>query len=86
MREIEKILKALSNKRRVYILKILDKQGTASVGDIASEIKLSFKSTSKHLAVLSAAEIVEKEQVNLTMMYSIKKPQHILVRTTLSLV
>jgi len=59
---LEKILKALANKRRLMILSFLKKEKEATVGTIAQEIKLSFRSTSRHLIVLFSAEIVEKEQ------------------------
>lgn len=70
-RELEKILKALANKRRILILKILKKRKRISMGDMSKEIKLSFRSTSKHFAILYAAGIVEREQVSLTMYYSL---------------
>lgn len=72
-REIEKILKALANQRHLKILKYLKKNKEGSVGKIADSIKLSFKATSKHLAVLSSADIVEREQRSLQMFYSINK-------------
>lgn len=77
-KDLEKILKALANKRRLLMLKIFKKRKKISVGDMAKEIKLSFKSTSKHFAILYSASIVEKEQVSLNMYYSIvKKPPRI---------
>ena len=75
MRELERVLKALANRRRLAIVKYLKKQGEKSVGDIASEIKLSFKSTSKHLRILSAVDIVDREQKSLQMFYSLAKNQ-----------
>ena len=71
MKELEKTLKALANKRRLAILKYLKKNQPATVGNIANEIDLSFKSTSKHLGILSAADIVEKDQRSLQMFYRI---------------
>ena len=71
MKVLEKQLKALANRRRLAIVKFLKKSNKASVGNIAREIKLSFKSTSRHLALLLAADIVDKEQVNLHMFYAI---------------
>lgn len=77
MREEERILKALANKRRLSIVRFLRK-GEGSVGDIADEIKLSFKATSKHLAILYAANVVEKEQRSLQMFYKLtSNPHHI---------
>ena len=74
MKEYEKTLKALANRRPLQILKYLKSKKTATVTDIAEHIKLSFKSTSKHLAVLFGAGIVDKEQKSLSMFYSVAEP------------
>ena len=71
MKELEKPLKALANRRRLAILKYLKQQHEAPVGEIAGAIRLSFKATSKHLAVLAAADIVERDQRSLQMFYRI---------------
>lgn len=71
MRRHEKILKALANRRRLEIIKYIKQKKEASVGDIAEHIKLSFKSTSRHLAILSGADILEKEQRNVSVFYSL---------------
>jgi DNA-binding transcriptional ArsR family regulator len=75
MKELEKNLKALANRRRLEILKFLKyKQNPfdASVGIIAEHIKLSFKSTSRHLAILKAQDIIEiSRQENLHIFYKI---------------
>ena len=68
-RELEKQLKALANRRRILILKYLKQHREAAVGDIARAINLSFRSTSKHLTVLTAADVVEKEQRSVQMFY-----------------
>lgn len=85
MRETEKILKALANRRRLIIIKYLSKVNKSSVGDIATEIHLSFKATSKHLAVLRSADIVEREQVSLQVYYYLERPISVLVKTILTL-
>lgn len=72
-KEMEKILKALANKRRMAIINLLKKKRVVSVGDIAKEIKLSFNATSKHLKVLFSADIVDKNQVGLVMFYKISE-------------
>jgi DNA-binding transcriptional ArsR family regulator len=69
MKNMEKILKALANRRRLAILKYLKNHREAPVAEIAGAIKLSFKSTSKHLVILSAVDLVEKEQRSLQMFY-----------------
>ena len=75
MKEIEKILKAVANKRRLAILKYIKSKKEASVGDIAGAIKLSFKSTSRHLVLLTSADILEKEQRSLNSFYSLVPKQ-----------
>ena len=74
MKEYEKILKALANARRLRILKYLKEKKRAPVGTISGHIKLSFKSTSRHLAILFSVGIVDREQENLSMLYSLNKP------------
>ena len=85
-REIEKILKALGNRRRLAIVKYLKKNTKAPVGDIAHAINLSFRSTSKHLVILAATDIVEKEQRGTHMLYSLFKTQKLVIRAIVKLV
>lgn len=75
MRKLEKILKALANRRRLAILKYLKENKEAPVAEIADEINLSFKATSKHLGVLSAIDIIEREQRSSQMFYSLSATQ-----------
>lgn len=67
--DMEKILKALGNKRRLKILKILKKK-KISVSDIAKEMKLSIRAVSRHLNVLYTNGFLEKEQIGLTVYYT----------------
>ncbi len=71
VKKLERVLKALANKRRLAIVKYLKSEKEAPVGDIAANINLSFTATSKHLGVLLNADIVEKEQRSLQMWYSL---------------
>ncbi len=71
MKHHEKILKALANRRRLEIIKYLKENKEASVGEIANHIKLSFKSTSRHLSILLGADILEKEQRGLLVFYGL---------------
>ena len=67
----EKILKALANRRMLEIIKYIKGKKKANVGNIAKHIKLSFRSTSRHLAILSGADLLKKEQRNVLIFYSI---------------
>ncbi len=70
-KELEKTLKALANGRRLMILRVLKNEMELMVGDIAEKIKLSFKSTSRHLSVMSSSNILEKEQRSSNVYYKI---------------
>ena len=83
-KDLEKIIKAIANRRRLAILKYIDKSKEARVSDIAEAIKLSFKATSKHLGILRAADIVDYEQRGVEYYYRLADPFPGLVRTALS--
>jgi DNA-binding transcriptional ArsR family regulator len=83
-KETEKILKALANQRRLAILAYLNKSKTASVGDVADKINLSFKATSKHLGILYSVGLVEREQISLTMIYRLATPINSILKYLLS--
>ncbi len=69
MKEYERILKALANRRRLAIVALLKKRNEATVGDIAENIKLSLTSTSKHLNMLARVDILDKRQRSLEVFY-----------------
>ncbi len=71
-KRLEKILKALANRRRIMILKLLSEK-RMSVGQIAAKIKLSLRATSRHLSILSAQDILDREQISLQVFYSVSK-------------
>lgn len=85
MRDTEKILKALANRRRLAILRYLKRNKEAPVGEIAGEIHLSFRATSKHLGILAAVDIVEKDQRSLQMFYRLADNQKLPARHIISL-
>ncbi|MEJ0021242.1 MAG: metalloregulator ArsR/SmtB family transcription factor [Candidatus Doudnabacteria bacterium] len=84
MKEIERIVKALANRRRLAILKCLKHQREASVGQIADQIKLSLKATSKHLNLLAHADLVDKEQRSLTVFYRLNPNQRTFVKSLIN--
>ncbi len=81
---LEKLLKALANKRRLAIIFYLKKQSEARVGDIANAINLSFTSTSKHLIQLFNADILERNQKNLEVWYKLTPKQNNIVSYIIS--
>ena len=80
LKETERLLKALANRRRITMIRLLKQHSVLTVGDIAEKMKLSFKAVSNHLAVLRAADIVERDQVGLNMNYRLAHPVHIFTR------
>ncbi len=85
MKEYEKILKAFANRRRLDILKYLKVKKVATVGELSEKIKLYFKSTSKHLAVLSGADIVDKEQRSVAVYYTLAPKQSSIAKSILNI-
>ena len=71
MKDLEKIFKAFANRRRLAILKYLKNKKEASVADVSENINLSFKATSKHLNILAAIDVIEKDQRSLQVFYSL---------------
>ncbi len=71
VKELERLFKAVANKRRIAILAVLKKRKAARVGEIADQIRLSLKATSKHLGVLYAAGFVDREQKSMEMHYRV---------------
>ena len=75
----------MANRRRLAILQYLKENKEASVGDIAEKIRLSFNATSKHLKVLYAADIVDREQRSLQMYYKLAYTQSLAAKHILSI-
>ena len=71
MKSETQFFKAVANERRATILRLLKKKGSLSVGELASLLGLSFKSTSKHCVILHHADLVVRRQVSLEMIYDV---------------
>ncbi len=72
-KELVRVFKAMGNERRLLILKHLFDKKQLTVGHISELIQLSFKSVSRHLSVLSSANLVDSKKVNLNHIYFINK-------------
>lgn len=79
----ERIFKALANRRRLAIVKLLKQHPRVAVGDIASHLKVSMPTASKHLSILAAADIVDYERVSLGIYYSLADKPTALMRDVL---
>lgn len=85
VKELEQNYKALANGRRLTILKFLKSGRARSVSEISKEIELSFKSTSRHLAVLRSVGLVDREQRDLQAYYSVAHNLHVASAQAISL-
>ena len=84
MKEYERILKALANRRRLSIVALLKRRNEATVGDIAEHIKLSPTSTSKHLNILARADILDKRQQGLEVYYFLGEKIPMIIQSTIT--
>ena len=55
---LERRLKAVANRRRLEILKLLKKNRMLTISEIAHTLHITVKATSKHLRILRDAGIV----------------------------
>lgn len=72
MNKLERLFKALANRRRLAIIALLHKRKEICVTDVAMKLNLSIKSTSKHLNVLQQVDIVERVKMGLVVFYFLK--------------
>lgn len=84
MKQLERILKALANHRRLTIIQTLSRERELPVTEVAGTIKLSLTSTSKHLNLLYRLDVVDRRQENLTVYYRLANPLPSPVRKLLS--
>lgn len=68
-----KIFKALGNENRIKILELIRAQKELPVFEIAEQIKLSAKSTSKHVIILKYAGFLESDRKSGGAYYSLNQ-------------
>lgn len=69
VRNMERVLKALANKRRLAILHHLVKNRSATVGELAALNRIAMGSTSRHLSILKGVDLVDQEQKSVEIYY-----------------
>ena len=55
------VFRALANINRLKIIRMLSGGGKMNVGEIAEDLKISFKATSNHLAILKNLDVLEAQ-------------------------
>ncbi len=83
--QLEKLFRAFANSSRIKILQLLKKEKNISVAEIAEKTKFSYKATSKHLAILYSADIVDRKQVTYEVHYFISNTLDHKIKTILNL-
>lgn len=71
MKRWTNVFRALANINRLKIIKMLYGGENMCVGDIARELKISFKATSNHLALLKSLDVVEAKGTSGHVFYSL---------------
>lgn len=69
----EMVFKALADKKRIRILKTLNKKGSTCVCDLVDEFKLSQSKLSYHLKLLLEANLITKTSEGKWNYYDINK-------------
>ena len=85
LRDFERILKSLANKRRLAALRSIKRHKEAMVSEIAAELKISIQATSRHLQLLARADIIESDQRGLSVFCRLAKVQHPSIRALIDL-
>ena len=65
------VFRALANINRLKIIRMLSNNHRMSVTDISIELKISFKATSNHLAILRSLDVLEAQGTEGHVLYSI---------------
>jgi ArsR family transcriptional regulator, arsenate/arsenite/antimonite-responsive transcriptional repressor len=74
LKHTEKLLKAVGDRTRLRILKMLE-PGPLCVCQVVATLKLSQSTVSKHLSILCASELVEDESRGKWTFYRLAKPR-----------
>lgn len=65
------VFRTLANINRLKIIQMLSGGRTMNVGEIAENLKISFKATSNHLAMLKNLDVMESQGIAGHVFYSI---------------
>ena len=78
-------LRCLASEHRLAIVTYLKIKKSASVGEIADNLKISFKATSKHLAILERGRVLTRRSDNPFIIYSISSDSSNFIKSIISL-
>ncbi len=69
--ELVRLFKAVANKRRLEILRLLITEGEKSVSGVSEHLGISYVSASRHLLQLERVGLLKNRQQSLWVYYSI---------------
>jgi len=83
--ELERHFRAVANRKRLEILLLLNRQAPLPLYQIATKVRLSVKSTNKHLSQLLHTGFVAKNRQGLFVLYRLEDEAKPLVTKLLKL-
>jgi predicted transcriptional regulator len=78
-------LRCLASEHRLAIVTYLKIMKSASVGQIADNLRISFKATSKHLAILEKGGVLTRRSDNPFVIYFLSSDSSNLIKSIISL-
>ena len=71
LRELEHIFRVLSGRKRLEILRLMLDGKSRAVGEVAVAVKLSLKSTSKHVILLAQVGLLDRRRGGFSVYYQL---------------
>jgi DNA-binding transcriptional ArsR family regulator len=77
-KDIERIMKGVSNQRRIQILMLLAKHKHLTMDQISQALECNFKTVSGHTQKLAQAGLIEKKYLGQAVLHSLSKRGRVL--------
>ncbi|OGC49568.1 hypothetical protein A2W32_03390 [candidate division WWE3 bacterium RBG_16_37_10] len=79
-RQIERIVKGFANHRRVQIVTLLEETPEFSVQEIATKLKINYKTASEHIRRLALAGLVLKRNRGVNVLHKLSQQGEIILK------
>lgn len=70
-RQLERVVKGFANHRRIQIIQLLEKESELSVQDIATKLKINYKTASEHIQKVERAGILLKRNRSINVLHKL---------------
>ncbi|MCK4256949.1 winged helix-turn-helix transcriptional regulator [candidate division WOR-3 bacterium] len=84
--ELMRLFKAVANKRRLEILRLLSSKGEKNVSEVAECMDISIMSASRHLLQLERVGLLKNRQQSIWIYYSINDKPSPIAKNVLQLI